>query len=185
MFDRSLRRFAVTACCVATLLTGCGSPSQPNLPSTSELSNSSASPSSPDDLAREAERVFRRIDAIHNSHVFAGIYEPFPEELVQLTTDPYLSLSRDKYRENAAKKIVLKNVDAGFYELKRFSGELEHNAAVVLEGCADFTKVETYQDGQFMGYGGISHEKYFFRSEGGKLKLFGISSKPVTSCSLA
>lgn len=182
---RTARTFAVTACCMALLLSACANPTKEPVPTPSTLNPTQPLPTAPAELVAEAERVFRRVDAIHNSHIFAGVYEPFPEELKELTTDPYLSLSQDKYWENSSKKIVLKNVDAGSYELKMFPGTLEHNAAVILEGCADFSRVETYQDGEFMGHGGISYEKYYFRFENQKLKLFGISSKPVTSCSLA
>ena len=183
MFHPPARRFAVTTCCAAMLLSACAGVSkpQPSAPINATPTVSAPSSTALSGVHADAEQIFWKINALDVSHFSSGNYV-FPEaEMRDLATDPYLSSSRKDYAEFDRLGITVKHLDKVQHRITPSEAD-DSRAEVVLMVCYDSSPVEFYVDGKLKRRGSITMEKNYFAKENGQLKLYGVKSKEVVAC---
>lgn len=180
MLSRS-RSTAVASVLAFSMLAAC-TPTAPTDPTPSFTST--PSPSVTPDPFAEAERIYRRAEAVNSRYFSVGKYDRFPDEMYELAMDPYLTALKEDYAQSAEKGVKMHGLETVTYEMAPFHDDLGVGAAVVIRSCSDYRGVAFTEHGQDAGVGSLRYERIYLKYDDGKLKIFGIKSEQAVKCTL-
>lgn len=183
MFDAPLRRFAVTACCVA-MLAACGSSNPGPSPAPSSAAvQSSVTPTASWPPDERALQIVERLIQLDIKHLYGG--DPvLPKEFHQFMAPHVVQWFEEDYAEVRTGNYSFEGIEQATNEVALFKGEVPEKTIAAVHSCSNFEKVTVLKDGVPQGTGGVIYARYFFGLIDGSLMIVDMTGEMVTECTL-
>lgn len=169
---RAIWAAALSCCLVFTACTGDNAEDPVTAPSLTPV----ASPE------QDSIEVYRDVVEVINAQYASGDYREFPEELIELTTDPYLGELETQFQDAAANGLRIPRASEMPVRIATYS-EPGASGERSVQACRDARQLESFGwDGASLGYGVLTYDIAELRLVDGRYRVYQVHSEVVETC---